>query len=350
MPHKDWKRIIEEAIARANMATPTQASLEESSRLEAEDLVSESDNSSSEDSDMSLVKLEADMLVLDEISLPWTPGSDGLERSGDWTKSASAHRADIELLAVAVSTTNLALPTVVEKLNRSVVPSLDELIDEVAKMGASAADTKRELGNLVDIVQEHGSVSAAFASLFMGNQVLAASVSRLTQDMTRMSDDVAEYAQQAQTTKQYVIQLISRVNTQATKSIQSLMEKLSELQAEQAHASFDQQTPHTGFFTASSRVPHHHPFSTPPGNSMTADGVTGPVMADTSFGVMKLGGQSINVSINSLVNIINSMAAKIELLEERTSSTGVTFNKMTFASQSEFTRWFTEQNPSGDGL
>ena len=65
---------------------------------------------------------------------------------------------------------------------------------------------------------------------------------------------------------------------------------------------------------------------------------------------MKLGGQSVDVSINSLVNIINSMAAKIELLEERTSSTGVTFNKMMFASQSEFTRWYTDQNPTGDGL
>jgi len=58
----------------------------------------------------------------------------------------------------------------------------------------------------------------------------------------------------------------------------------------------------------------------------------------------------MDVSINSLVNVINTMAAKIELLEERTSSTGVTFNKMTFALQTEFTRWYTDQNPTGDGL
>ena len=198
---------------------------------------------------MSLVKLEADMLVLDEISLPWMPGSDDLERSGDWTKSASAHRAAIELLAAAVSTTNLALPTIVEKLNRAVVPSLEELVDEISKMGAAAADTKRELGNLVSIVREHGSVSGAFTSLFTGHQVSASSVAKLTQDMTRLSDEIAEYAQQAHTTKQYVIQ-ISRVNTQATKSSQALLDKLSELKAEQAQASFIQQTPNTGFFTA----------------------------------------------------------------------------------------------------
>jgi len=111
--------------------------------LETEDLGSESDKSSDDDSEMSLVKLDADMLVLDEISLPWTPGSDELERSGDWTKSASAHRAMIELLAAAVSTTNSALPTVVEKLSRSVVPSLEELVDEVAKLGASVGDRPR---------------------------------------------------------------------------------------------------------------------------------------------------------------------------------------------------------------
>lgn len=112
-------------------------------------------------------------------------------------------------------------------------------------------DTKRELGNLVHIIREHGLVSGAFTSLFTGQQVSASTVSQLTQDMTRVSDDIADYAQQAHTMKQYLLNLISsRVNTQATKSIQALVDKFAEVKAEQAQVSFNHQTPHSGFFTA----------------------------------------------------------------------------------------------------
>jgi hypothetical protein len=74
------------------------------------------------------------------------------------------------------------------------------------------------------------------------------------------------------------------------------------------------------------------------------------VDGDTPLGVGQVGGCNTLLSANLLFQMIRELQVKEDLLTECSKNTGMIFGRHAFASKAKFAIWFTQANPSREGL
>jgi len=74
------------------------------------------------------------------------------------------------------------------------------------------------------------------------------------------------------------------------------------------------------------------------------------VSADTIFGQVEMGGTTMNLTMNTLFEMIRKIESKQDIQMDQSKCQGVIFRCLAFASEMEFIRWYAPLNPSGKGL
>ena len=71
---------------------------------------------------------------------------------------------------------------------------------------------------------------------------------------------------------------------------------------------------------------------------------------DTSFGITTVGNTQIELTMNTLVSMLQTLESRVQAVSDRMRGTGVVFHRLAFASKPKFGRWLLQQhNPLGDG-
>ena len=150
--------------------------------------------------------------------------------------------------------------------------SLKRILDGIA---GETDEVKTQLGSLLDLVREHGSLADAVHASLTSGGLVQGNLSDLRIEMDSFSDDIRGFADSAKMSSEMVLSIISRIRKKANSRHQALRSRLKMLEATVEEA----------------RRPPSPPLtqrSSSPTNMMY--GGTGVLTGDTPLGVASVGG------------------------------------------------------------
>jgi hypothetical protein len=254
-----------------------------------------------------------------EINFEWDYDE---EESGDWVTMVQAHRRAIELLADTIKTTSKTTSTEMRALERKM------------KTDKSPEDAKAKLA-LQELVRKFGSVSEAVTVALNAGDSAAYDIQELREGMNGFHQELQDYATAAQVESRMILKVVSKMRDMANLWNAAVKSRVAKLEAAMAR-------------------PHVRPSSlpTPPRLTNTYQAFKGApgIDGNTPLGVATVGGNEVVISANYLFGMIRELQAKVDVLVEWSKNTGVIFGQLAFTSESEFSLWMMDQNPSGLGL
>jgi hypothetical protein len=238
--------------------------------------------------------------------------------------TASAHRKALELLGRFLIT--------LTKSTAAELGSLKRIIDGIA---GETDEVKAQLGNLYDLVREHGSLANAVQASLTAGGLDQGDLSDLRSEMNSFSDDIRGFAASAKMSSETVLSIVSRIREKSNSRHQAMRNRLKILEEAVEEARRPPSPP----------LPRR---SSSPANMVY--GGTGVLDGDTPLGVASVGGCDTVLTSNYLFGLIRELQAKVDVLTERSKNTGVIFQQVAFSSEAEFSYWCAHLNPSGLGL
>ena len=237
--------------------------------------------------------------------------------------TASAHRTALELLGMFLiwSTKSTAME----------FRSRKRILDGI---GGETDEVKTQLGNLYDLVQEHGSLADAVQTSLTSGGLVTGDLSDLQIEMDSFSKDIRVFAEPAKLSSETVLGIISRIRDKVNSRHQAMRSRLKMLEVVLEEARRPPSPPSTQRIS--------------PANMMY--GGAGVLEGDTPLGVASVGGSETVLTSNYLFGLIRDLQAKVDVLTERSKNTGVIFQQVAFSSEAEFSYWYPHLNPSGSGL
>ena len=77
---------------------------------------------------------------------------------------------------------------------------------------------------------------------------------------------------------------------------------------------------------------------------------TGGLTPGTSFGTATVGTTSLDLTMNTLLSMVQTLDARVQSIADRSRSTGMSFHRLAFDSEAEFGSWLLQHNPKGESL
>jgi hypothetical protein len=133
--------------------------------------------------------------------------------------TASAHRKALELLGRFLIT--------LTKSTSAELGSLKRIIDGIA---GETDEVKAQLGNLYDLVQEHGSLADAVQASLTAGGLDQGDLSDLRSEMNSFSDDIRGFAASAKMSSETVLSIISRIREKSNSRHQAMRNRLKILE------------------------------------------------------------------------------------------------------------------------
>ena len=126
----------------------------------------------------------------------------------------SSRLAVIAATCLLMGTTTLVSAQNIAIVNGKAVPNAryDALAREIAKSGRPVTDEmKAQLGNLYDLVREHGSLADAVQASLTAGGLDQGDLSDLRSEMNSFSDDIRRFAASAKMSSEMFLSMISRI-------------------------------------------------------------------------------------------------------------------------------------------
>jgi len=193
---------------------------------------------------------------------------------------------------------------------------------------------KTQLGNLYDLIQEHGSLADAVQSSLTSGVLAQGNLFNLQSEMDSFSRDIRGFAASTKVSSETVLGFISRIRDKANSRHQEMKSRMQQLETASADAS---------------RPPSPPPMRRTSSTTMMrgcAPGIDG----NNPLGVASVGGCETVITGNYPFHLIRDLQAKVDVLTERSKNTGVIFQQVDFSSEAEFNYWYAHLNSSGSGL
>jgi len=159
---------------------------------------------------------------------------------------------------------------------------------------------KTQLGNLYDLVQEHGSLADVVQTSLTSGGLVQGDLSDLRTEMDSFSKDIRVFAESAKVSSETVLSINSRIREKANSWHQAMRSRLKMLEAVLKDAR---------------RPPSPLPTQrTSPANMMY--GGAGVLDGDAPLGVASVGGCEMVLTSNYLFGLIRDLQAKVDVLTE----------------------------------
>lgn len=198
-----------------------------------------------------------------------------------------------------------------------------DLREDIEIIQENSAVLQSQLGDLYDLVQNHGTLSAAMADLMASATRSNEDVATLTASIEALNQDMADFSRTYDIPPDDLVRLIDKLAEKMTRQNNALATRIRNVET-----------------TAP-------PSSWPPAPS---GGVSSVDLDTTVFGVSHVGGAPVDISMSYMVSKLHTLAASMGTLESRMHTTGISFGGFNFTSDEEFATWFMSQNPRGFGM
>lgn len=248
----------------------------------------------------------------------WSTSPEGMQMP-----AASEERAAIERICELVDNLNIAVPKIVHALNTGYRPLMRVHGESIKSLREETDTFKGEIGSLMQLVADHGSLTHAVERALAGNNTSVAAFQSLEEELQVFAEELAVVAENADTSKDTLLNLINRVSAAATRRSNALEQRLRAVED-------------------SGTTPHWS-------QGRTARPSGGGLTGDTSFGTTTIGSAEVELTMNSVLSQVRTLESRLQAVSDRTRSTGVVFHRLAFASEADFGYWYLSNNPQGDG-
>ena len=173
---------------------------------------------------------------------------------------------------------------------------------------------KTQLGNLYDLIQEHGSLADAVQSSLNSGHLVQGDLSYLQSEMNSFSRDIRGFAASAKVSSETVLGIISRIRDKTNSQHQVMKSRMQQLETALEDAC---------------RPPLPPPTQRTSSTTMMCGSAPG-IDGDTPLGVASVGECETVTTGNYLFGLICDLQAKVDNLTEQ-SKTGVIFQQVAFS-------------------
>jgi hypothetical protein len=204
----------------------------------------------------------------------------------------------------------------------------------IKRIGGETDKVKRQLGNLHELVQGHGSLADAVQATLTAGVFVQDDLSDLRGDIDSFSKDLQEFAESAKVSSEMVLGIIGRIREKGKSQHQEIKSQMKQLETVLGEIH---------------RPPLPPPTQRTSSTSLLQGGASG-IDGNTPLGVASVGVCETVITGNYLFGLIRYLQAKVDVLTKRSKNTGVIFQQVAFSSEAEFNYWYTALNSSGSGL
>ena len=327
MSTANWENTFKDAILRGPSMTPPRSSVRGQDRSRNTSPINELDSrGGGEDQQL---PAGISFLAVDEVggtesaTFPrWSTPLDDSQGPADWMAAAREKREAIERICEVVDNLNVAVPKIVQALNMGYRPRVQAQGRDIELLREGAETFRGEVGPLIQLVADHGSLTQAVERALAGNHTSLEAIQSLEEELHAFAEELADVAESADTTKEELLGFINRVSAAATRRSDALEQRLKAVEGG----------------------------GQPTWSRGTSGGTRGPdLTGDTSFGTTTVGSAEVELTMNALLSQIRTVDSRLQSISDRTRSTGVVFHRLAFASEADFGYWYLSNNPQGEG-
>jgi hypothetical protein len=250
----------------------------------------------------------------------WATDVDKILTPEDLLPIASEHRETILHLCDKVDALHTTVPRLAHKINSTHSPQIQDNRRNIRDLQRF----QDQVGSVVDLVATHGSLARAVTHAFEVGETSAEAVRQLKEQLQAFADELAECSDRTELSRDSLLSLINRVSVSASKRADALEHRVGALES----------TPES----TGRRVPIGAPLAG-----------SGGLTPDTSFEQVNVGSTTVDLTLNILLNQIQTLEARVQSVSERSRNTGVVFHRLAFGSEADFGYWYLTNNPSGEG-
>ncbi len=179
------------------------------------------------------------------------------------------------------------------------------------------------MGHIDDLEAAHRTMACAIKTALASGR--ADDSDTFTQKLEEFQAKLEFVARETSTSKSALVALMTRIRKTAKGCMDSLTQCVSVLESQR----------------------DAHPPLGP--TSSSSHGSGGSITANTVLGTSQVKGTPFELLMNSVFSLVKSLEAKIQVLAERSTNTGIIFGDLAFASEREFSLAFHAANPEGKG-
>jgi hypothetical protein len=244
-----------------------------------------------------------------EVEFDWQDDISDIGAGTDWGPPVRMHRAALDLLRRA-----MVLSHRQHKSNTRLL----------------SWEIRAKPGDLDSLISKHGTLAGTLETALESGTASYNKILELREQMDDLGEELKCFAKAADVTKEFLLGVITRVsdlgwrgNKKALNKIRQVEELLGE---------------------ATANCPPSPPLT------LRTSVTSAAACIDAPLGMVSIGGNATPLMANLLFTMIRDLQVKVDILMERSKSTGVIFDRRAFSSETEFIIWFLSKNPSGKAL
>ena len=315
------------------------------------------------ESDISLLGMDDFDFDVDDVSIDLDVKHEALVADSDaksWEPTMNAHRSAIDRLLNSVGVIGGKVPQVIRKLDGDYHRAVSAATSSIRDLEESRLHLNELIGDLGAIVADHGTLASAVQSALDDVVDAQGSSGQLQGDVAAAASAAKEAQLKWERSNDKVFRILTKLAQRHAQRCEGMEEKIAAIESNQADR-FDMggensdpspldRTPEElidDMLNGTTRV------SSPGPRASTAPRMirgSTDVSADTIFGQVEVGGTTMNLTMNTLFDMIRKIESKQDIQMDRSKSQGVIFRRLAFASEREFISWYVTLNPSGKGL
>ena len=330
MSTSNWENTFKDAVLRGPSLTPPRSSVKGRDGSRNPSPIDELEIRGGEDTAGKKVPAGIAFLSVEEMEIPeapaapvWSTSVEDSQAPGGWGEAVREDRAAIEHISMMVDNLNVTVPQIAEALNGGYRPLVQAYGEDIKLLRFGSDAFKGEVGPLMQLVADHGSLSQAVERALADNHSSLEAIQSVEEELQAFAEELAEVAERSDTTKEELLGFINRVSAAATRRSDALEQRLRAVEG-------------SGASTHRSR-----------GGGVAQR--SGELTGDTSFGTTMSGSTEVELTMNALLSMIRTVESRLQSVSDRARSTGVVFHRLAFASEADFGYWYLSNNPQGEG-
>ena len=237
-----------------------------------------------------------------------------IDPTAGWEAACGALQAAVNDMAATIAEQARTIANMQREDNREDIEAIQE----------NSAVLQSQLGDLYDLVHDHGTLSNAMAAVMASTTRSADDIAILTTEMEALDQAMKDFSTTYHMSPEVLVRLIDKLAEKMDRKHLALSRRLGAVELSGA--------PMPGVAAANTAAAHT------------------PVDLDTIFGSSHVGGSPVDISMNYMVSRLHSLSTSVGDLESRLHSSGISFEGMSFHSDEDFVKWFMANNPRGLGM
>ena len=268
----------------------------------------------------------------------------------DWRATANEHRASMNELGGVINRVGEHFPKLYSKVNMEYRRLLNRVNDDIKVLKADKIKLQSLLGDFTLLAKAHGSAAEAVHDAFVDINGQRSDISHASSDRDSIRSSLAANVKRLEEDSLVLLRVIKKVGRTSSTHARLLNARLDAI--EQARARVgpsprdflgDDSRSESSILEDIYGTQHQAAVPSRGTSARTA------IDANTSFGQIEIGGNTMDLTMNTMFSMIKDLEAKLSVGMDRQEGQGIIFHDWAFPSELEFDLFFAPLNSVGRG-